>query len=369
MISAADARRHLIAIASAPRPAGSSSEAAAREHCADFLRGHGFSITEEPFEFSAVPGLLATPVAGILAVLALATAAWLGARGAAAPALGVLGGSAAILGAGAWYLARRGVLDLGLLRRRGVNLVATRDGSASATRLWLVAHLDSKSQPVPIGLRAVGIVGIVAAWIVASGLALAQLAGRGVPAAWPWVGAVSVLVALPVAASTVGARSAGALDNASGVVSALLVASALPRSAPFGVLLTSAEELGLAGARAWVRGRGAGIAINFDGVDDLGGVRFMWTRRAPLGLLRALLGAAEAARVPARAGRVLPGILVDAVALADAGWDAVTVSKGTVRTVTRIHSARDTVESLTGDGIASVAALVVDAIHRSPEVA
>ena len=70
---------------------------------------------------------------------------------------------------------------------------------------------------------------------------------------WYALGAIEILVALPVMASIVGARSVGALDNASGVAAVLRTAELLPRGAAIGVLLTSAEELGLAGARAWAR--------------------------------------------------------------------------------------------------------------------
>jgi hypothetical protein len=39
------------------------------------------------------------------------------------------------------------------------------------------------------------------------------------------------------------------------------------------------------------------------------------------------------------------------VAFADAGWAAVTLSKGTARTLKRIHTASDGLEQLTGRGI------------------
>ena len=64
---------------------------------------------------------------------------------------------------------------------------------------------------------------------------------------------LEMLTALPVMASVVGARSAGALDNASGVATVLRAVELLARDVAVGVVLTSAEELGLAGARAWAR--------------------------------------------------------------------------------------------------------------------
>jgi hypothetical protein len=70
--------------------------------------------------------------------------------------------------------------------------------------------------------------------------------------------------------SVVGQRSAGALDNASGVAAVLDAAAALSPALPIGVLIADAEELSLAGARAWARSRPAGVALNCDSVDDDG---------------------------------------------------------------------------------------------------
>ena len=57
-----------------------------------------------------------------------------------------------------------------------------------------------------------------------------------------------------------------------------------------GVLLTSAEELGLAGARAWVHawaqdGRAPGVALNCDGVDDRGTLALLPAGTPPAALL------------------------------------------------------------------------------------
>jgi hypothetical protein len=111
-----------------------------------------------------------------------------------------------------------------------------------------------------------------------------------------------------------------------------------------------------------VRGRGAVHAINVDGVDDGGAVRLTWTNRRPVALLELLTARAAEAGVPAGAGRLPPGALLDGVALADAGWEVVTVSRGTVRTVARIHTPADTVDRLSGEGIAVTASIIHAAI-------
>jgi Zn-dependent M28 family amino/carboxypeptidase len=193
------------------------------------------------------------------------------------------------------------------------------------------------------------------------------VAADGSRGAWLAVAVLGVVGAVPVMASVVQARSPGALDNASGVAAVLLAAELLAvearRAGPHGVLVTSAEELGLAGARAWARawrasGRAAGVAVNCDGVDDAGALTCMYTGAAPRELVAALGRAAHGVRVR----RLVPGILVDAVALADAGWETLTVSKGTVRTLARIHTPADTRGALTGRGVAEAAAVMRAAV-------
>ena len=141
--------------------------------------------------------------------------------------------------------------------------------------------------------------------------------------------------------SVVGRRNAGALDNASGVAAVLDAAAALLRPLPIGVLITDAEELALAGARAWARSRPAGVALNCDSVDDDGPLTAMFTRRPPSRLLSALAEASAASKETLRVRRLVPGILTDSVALADAGWETLTLSRGTLRTLLRIHTSRD----------------------------
>ncbi len=359
MPSAAEGRRHLAAIAALPRPAGSDAETAARDHCARTLRDLGFSVTEEPFAYSAFPGRLATPIAGACSIIALAAAGHAGSRGNGALALLALAAIGIPVAGAAWWMARQGVLTLPWMRARSRNLVAVR----GAPRLWLMAHLDSKSQPVPIGVRALGIVLTGVVWVAAVVTAGAQLLGIEAAAIWPWISAMGALAGVPIAASVVRGRSPGALDNASGVATVLLAAGAVPVGVSLGIALTSAEELGLAGARAWVRGRAAATAINVDGVDDDGWVRIMWTGKRPARLVGALIDAARVRGVMSRGAHLLPGILTDGVALAAAGWEVVTVSKGTVRTAGRIHTQRDVASAIEGRGLAAVAGVIADAIR------
>ena len=324
---------HLRRLAREPRPTGSPQAAEARQYCGEVLTSLGYRVAELPFEYSAAVGEYGTPVVGVIALAAVI--ATLGRRGGLA-----LGGLALLLLAGRW-LARRGVLDLPMRRRQGVNIEARR--SETLPSLWLVAHIDSKSQPVPLLVRAAGIILLSIAWIAAV---------FAPSAAAIFVGVAAVLGAIPVMASVVGVRSPGAIDNASGVATVLMAASLLPAQASVGVLITDAEELGLAGARAWCARNSPGVVLNCDGVDDAGTLTLMWTRpRAPR-LEEAMRRATDE---PLRVIPLLPGVLVDALAFSNAGWDAVTVSRGTLGTLRRIHTRGDNLEHLKGVGIASTA--------------
>ena len=365
-------------LASEPRPAGSESEARAREYCRARLRAAGFDVRDEPFEYSAFVGRWGTPIGGVIALAIVMFAVGAARSGAPGAALAILALGGAVLGVAARALARDGVLAFPLQRRSGVNLVAIRrmdagvaSSNASAPPLvWLMAHIDSKSQPVPILVRASGITLLGIVWIGGVVTAVAQLMfGSGsVGTVWAWLAVLAIVGAIPVIATTVGARSPGALDNATGVAT-VLAAAEDARGSQFGVCLTSGEELGLAGARAWARQakRQPAVAINCDGVDDSGVVTCMYSGMRPESLVGSVLAAGSRAGVVIRAHRLLPGVLTDGVALADARWQAVTLSKGGVRTLARIHTPRDRADELTGAGMDEVARVIVELLEARAE--
>jgi hypothetical protein len=343
-----DARRWLELLAAEPRPAGGPAEARARALCAAHLTGQGYAVTESPFDYSAAPGRFATPVAGLVWIATIAGAGHLGHHDHPAWVIVLLLVVGSGIAVAARWAVRTGVLVLPIARARAVNLVATR---GIAPRVWLVAHLDSKSQPIPILVRALGITGCSMLWSGALVLAVAQLLGPPLIGWWPWITLAGVVTGLPVVASWVGHASPGAVDNASGVATVMLAAARVPPAVPLGVVLTSAEELGLAGARAFFRllpPPSGGVVLNCDGVDDTGYLRVMYSGARPERVIRAFAGIAKPGPLPL-------GVLVDAVACTGAGWDAVTVSRASAATVARIHSRRDTADRLTGAGIESAA--------------
>ncbi len=327
-----------------------------------------------------------------------ATIVWLAAHFAAKHHMPVLGLIVNIFGLGllslaGYWISRYGVLSLSVMRSRATNLVATRGGADSRPFVWLVAHLDSKSQTIPMALRIASAVtfALIGAGVMASVLVLAMFGfpfqSTGFTNTAPFATAATILsylagvAALPIIFCFIGNRSPGALDNASGVASVILAAQTLGAGSNVGVLITSAEELGLAGARHFVATEvETGIAINCDTIDDDGKFICMASGAKISRLDQAIDRAASrlqmetvnaAAFSGSRMGprmvrlrEMIPGILADNIAFTDAGWESFTLSRGNIATLACVHTSRDVPDRIEGTGIAKAASLIAAIVQE-----
>ena len=235
----------------------------------------------------------------------------------------------------------------------GINLIAVRPKVRVTT--WLTAHYDSKGQP----LSMLGRLFLVAAsFMMVPAVALVTLAGVS---QWVWL-TLLVFPALFLALNVATDRSPGAVDNASGVLTVLAALDLLPPEAPVGAILLDAEELGLAGARALVRERANLLhdttVINFDGIDDRGGVTAFAHR--PGAVTRRVVD-----RLGARPRRRLP-VVVDGLVLASAARECMSIMKGDWATMRVVHTPRDIADRLTLTGVAMVAQAVVACLAPHP---
>jgi len=355
-----EAKRLIDRIARAPRFAGSAGEAEARGLCAAELRGAGFQITEKELEFSEWPGRWGVPLISGWILLGIVTTTALSAK--FGPDVGGFGWLLIVVSGnlvgGRWR--RRATQTLPWLRSRATNLEATR----GTPKVWLVAHLDSKSQTVPMLLRVTSHITLIATLCLAVfTVFLLQWTLIG-SAPWMWIALAGCVAAAPSLFCFVGNESRGALDNATGVAAVVLAARILPKERSVGVLLTSGEELDLAGARAWSDGVSRGtIIVNCDTVDDSGRWRCMYQARphAPVVAAQTVAGRLG---IGLRVGKMIPGILTDSLAFEAAGLAAVTISRGTLRTLARLHTAGDTSERITGTGAATAARLLAAMIEE-----
>jgi hypothetical protein len=356
-----EAKRIIDLIANRPRFAGSADEADARAECARLLARRGFEVHEREFEFSEWPGRFGVPLMsavmlGSVLLMCIGAMRW-GVPFGTPPGFWL--GSLSLV-----FLERkhvRATRGMSWRRTKGINLEATRGDP----KVWLVAHLDSKSQTVPILVRSASSTAITVIFLAT---AIATQVVRwfswenSFP--WLWIALVATIAALPSLFCFIRNESAGALDNASGVAAVLLAAQILPREEALGVLITTAEELDLAGAREWAAGRGRGITlINCDTVDDTGSWRCMYRSR-PHAAILASQRAATRLSIELRVGKIIPGILTDSIAFDLAGLSSVTISRGTLGTLARLHTPRDTSGRVTGAGAATAGRLLADIVEE-----
>jgi Zn-dependent M28 family amino/carboxypeptidase len=209
-------------------------------------------------------------------------------------------------------------------------------------------------------------VALTALVVVALVAAAFQLAGfEDVRSYWLVISLVAGMAALPSLLCIVRNDSPGAVDNASGLAAVLLAVRQIPSEKAIGVLITSAEELGLAGAREWAGRAPPELAVvNCDTIDDAGSWLCMHTGPKPR-LSQRVETTARRLGFNVRSRRLIPGILADSVAFADRGLEAVTISRGTVATLARIHTRGDNSSALTGSGIADASVFLAALIMES----
>jgi hypothetical protein len=348
-------------LAACPRFTGSPALERARARCAENLSSLGYTVTPRPFTFSSLPARFGMPVIGGLTMLFVGGAWELASHAHTAPALGTLVGGGIVTVAIARWLSGPDALNLAGGTVRGVNLEATMNHATP--HVWLVAHLDSKSQPLPLGLRALAIAIVIAAWCAGIVLGFGLVFGvHRASMSIPFM--LAILGGAPLLLASIGGDSPGAVDNASGVAAVIGAARELVDRVDVGILITDAEEAGLAGAHVWVRGRAAGIALNCDTVDDSGTMRALWSGARPEASCAAVTRAALALGQDCRMQTLPRGILTDGIAFQRAGWDCLTISRATWRTLGRIHTGRDSLDHLEGRGLAGATSLLVASVRE-----
>src|SRR5438477_12211871 len=202
-----------------PRFAGSVEEAVAREICKRELRDAGFDCRDVPFEYSESPGRWGPPLSAAIQAVTIVLVARMAVVSGALTALATGG---AII-AGLFFLdaqaKRRWITDFPAQRARSVNLEAQR----GTPRVWLVAHLDSKSQTLPMLLLIAGSMALAIAMSITLILLLLDLIGGGVvQSLLPTLQRAAILAAIPGMTCFVINEGNGAVDNASGVAAVIL---------------------------------------------------------------------------------------------------------------------------------------------------
>ncbi len=266
-----------------------------------------------------------------------------------------------------WGVAR-GALRSEPRHRAEVRNIEARRGQP---RVWLVAHTDSKGQGISLRARVVAVILTVLGLVGLTIVIIARMAG---PLHWSaaLAGVLPVVVGGGLLSRSVPRDdSPGAVDNASGIVAVLAAATELKDRSDVGVLITGAEEFGMAGARVWTADARREVPfVNIDGIDARGIVRLMVhrggaeQRRKAQVLAGELLVGFSRGGERARVAALPPGVLVDGVVLARAGMPGVTVSRGDWSTLGAVHTRRDTPERTDVGSAVRVGRIVASALAR-----
>ncbi len=381
--------KHIRALAH-PRYTGSAGERQAQRYVREVLRGAGYSIIEQPFEFSLFPQealpRLAVALVCTLVLAALLCLRWSPPVAAELCLLDLLllmlftrwSGAVERLYRAAWFG-----------RMRSKNIVALHPHQKNSLNVVFMAHYDSKSQTYSGATRFILYAALTA--LVLVNLTLVLLAALlGWDPSWLLIGAVPMTATgIALQLNATGNRSPGAYDNASGVGILLELAQSFAQDTP-GVNLifiaTGAEEAGLCGAVALLSEErtadflppGRTIIINFDGIGSAGPVyitdRYGIPPARTAGLLSKLcLRIAERFGLPARRHWIPTGAAMDHVPFAAHGYQAVTISTaGWNEAFRSMHTPGDTADKLSLDALEQCFAIgreLVDSIPSAQYVA
>ena len=168
-----DAERayHHITQLAFPRLVGSAGEAEAQDYIVQQFRALGLNVTWEPFSFTKFPAEVLPRLLCGLFVPVVLFVPWLGDRFPIPVCVACLLSLSVALLCTQWQRGFEGLYDVGR-RHRSENVIATNDRKPddNTPALLFVAHYDSKSQVLPIAVRAVAygiaIIGLIVLTIV-----------------------------------------------------------------------------------------------------------------------------------------------------------------------------------------------------------
>ena len=389
-----DAKRayHHITQLAFPRLVGSAGEAKAQDYIVQQFSELGLDVSREPFTFTKFPAEVLPRLLCGLFVPILLSVPWFGERFPIPVCLLCLFSLFVALLFNQWQKRFEGLYDVGR-RHHSENIVATngRKPNDNTSALLFVAHYDSKSQVLPIAVRAVAyfiaIVGLTAlTTIMVINVAILVwfpdhiiLGWLSDPIIWGVAGTTTFCLLLLQINFTQN-RSPGGFDNASGVgvmleVARVLMARSEKKSITF--LAAGAEEYGMCGALRYVRmhadeyDRENTYVINLDGLGVGNGVNVVAgygippVRTADV-LADRFQASGESLGIQVSERHLSIGVGLDSIPIASHGFETVTLTARDVgRVALKIHSKQDKCDLLNIDSLQQVGELIVDVTRRA----
>ena len=365
-----------------PRLVGSIGEAKASAYIVEQFTALGLEVSREVFSFTKFPAEVLPRILCGLFVPVVLSVPWLGERFPIPVCLACLLSLSIALLFTQWQERFEGLYDVGR-KHYSENIIATNgvEQNSNTPTLLFVAHYDSKSQVLPIAVRAVAygiaIVGLTGLTI-ATVIKVAALVW--VPDYMVWsVAGTTTFCLLLLQINLTQNHSPGGFDNASGVGVMLEMARvmmACGEKKSITLLAAGAEEYGMCGALRYMQkhaneyDRNRTYVINLDGL-GVGSAVNVVTRYGipPVHTTRTLddvfRTSAESLGIKV-SERYLPiGVGLDSIPIASRGFEAVTLTAGDVSSVAmKIHSKQDRSDLLDVKSLQQVGELIVDVIER-----
>ena len=374
-----------------PRLVGSTGEANTQDYIVQQFTALGLEVSREPFSFTKFPAEVLPRLLCGLFVPVVLSVPWFGERFPIPVCLVCLLSLSIALLFTQWQKQFEGLYDVGR-RHRSENIVATngRKPNDNTPALLFVAHYDSKSQVLPIAVRAVAygiaIVGLIVLTIV---MVIEVLTLAWIPDSitlvwlpdfivWSVAGTTTFCLVL-LQINLTQNRSPGGFDNASGVGVMLEVARvvmARGEKKPITFLAAGAEEYGMCGALRYVQKHADEYdqkntyVINLDGLGVGNSVNVVTRYGIPpvrtANVLAELFRASGESLGIQVLERYLPiGVGLDSIPIASHGFETVTLTAGDVgRVALKIHSKQDRCDLLNMESLQQVGELIVDVIER-----
>ena len=399
-----------------PRGVGSAGETEARAYIVRHFTELGLHVVREPFHFTKFPSeVLPRLICAIFTPIVLLVP-WLGERFPMPVCLLCIGSLTVAMVFTQWRQWLEKLYDVGK-KYRSENVIATNDvpqspQSEDTPTLLFMAHYDSKSQVLPIAVRAaaygIAIVGLTA---LASVTLAKVLFNLWLPTGFLWgIAGTTAFCLLLLQFNFTQNRSPGGFDNASGVGVLLELARYCQehRGSRCIFLATGAEEYGLCGALRYIQrhadalrttktyvinldGLGVGSSVNLITRYGIPPVRTAQKLSAKLStenlacnnracgcpsanviarntLSNALRQGEETLGVKVTERYFPIGVGFDSMPIASRGFEAVTLTSGDVGKVAlKVHSKHDRGELLNVESLQRVGELIVNFIEHTSQ--
>lgn len=370
-----DAQRayHHISQLAHPRAVGSIGESRARAYIVAQLAALGLNVKREHFDFTLFPADILPRLISAVYTVGIIVVCWITSRQPLYASVLCIGMLLIALSLTRWQKRLEWLYGVGKAYH-SENIVATScPPTEEAADLIFVAHYDSKSQLLPIGIRALCYCTAIGGLIGLTLLTLIQLILKmQAPASLIWAIAVPICSCLILLQfNFTQNRSPGAFDNASGVGVLLELARGLTENplihpARLTFLLPGAEEYGMCGALRYIQQHTTDYnpertyVINLDGVGAVGRLTLLTSYGIPpvvtsKGLASAIVACGKEIGVAVSKFYSPAGVGCDQLPIASRGFETVTLSSGGFgKAAFQIHSKRDEIDLIHLDTLKQV---------------